>query len=296
MNIFKEMALSVYSFKSYKEFLKNKKGKVFGFGLMLVLIYFAVTTIIPFAVREVRNGGLAKQIEENVPDFELEDGVLWVGDVIEYDAGNSYICIDTDPESYFYDAAEMEYYLSDYTTAILMDSEKMIAKSNGEVMGVYFSDMDFEFSKEDLLGWVPFAYAVLIVAYILIYIWEAALFFFGVLFVALLGMIVASCMKYQLTFGQLYLLGVYSRTLPLIIKAALSFIPVGIPFFVIINFGLSLLIIGCAIQKMKEQNLTQPLQFTSDNSEADNSNGVNISDSNSNSSSINNTDDFTWMQ
>lgn len=290
MNIFKEMALSVYSYKSYKEFLQNKKSKVFGFGLMLVLIYFAVTTLIPFAVKDIRNGGLKKQIEENVPDFELKDGVLWVDDVIEYDGGTTYLYIDTDPEYYFYDADEMAAYLYDYQTAVLMDSEKVIVKSNNEVVGAYFSDLDFEFSKEALKGWVPYAYAILIAAYILAYLWMAAVFFFGVLFVALLGMIVASCMKYQLTFGQLYLLGVYSRTLPLIIKAVLSFVPVGIPFFFVINFGLSLLIIGCAIQKMKEQNLTQPLQFTSEGGSNETERDDNNSSSNSNSN------DFTWMQ
>lgn len=284
MNIFEEMALSVYSYQSYKEFLKNKKSKVFGFGLMLVLIYFAVTTAIPFVVKDIRNGGLAKQIEEGVPDFELKDGFLQVDDIILYDADSTYIYIDTDPEYYFYDADEMKYYLYDYANAILIDSEKMILKSNGEVIGAYFSDMDFEFNKEKLIGWVPYAYAVAVVVHVFIYIWMAAIFFFGVLFVALLGMIVASCMKYQLTFGQLYLLGVYSRTLPLIIKAALSFVPVSIPFFFIINFGLSLLIIGCAIQKMKEQNLTQPLRFTSESSH----NEVEKNNSNDN--------DFTWMQ
>ena len=284
MNIFEEMALSVYSYQSYKEFLKNKKSKVFGVGLMLVLIYFAVTTVIPFVVKDIRNGGLAKQIEESVPDFELKDGFLQVDDVIEIDGGSTYVYIDTDPEYYFYDADEMKYYLYDYATAILMDSEKMIIKSNGEVVGAYFSDIDFEFSKEKLIGWVPYAYAIIVVMHVLIYIWMAAVFFFGVLFVALLGMIVASCMKYQLTFGQLYLLGVYSRTLPLIIKAVLSFVPVSIPFFFIINFGLSLLIIGRVIQKMKEQNLTQPLQFTSGSSY----NEVEKNNSNDN--------DFTWMQ
>lgn len=40
MNIFKEMVLSIYSYGSYKEFLKNRRSKVFGFGLMLVLLYF----------------------------------------------------------------------------------------------------------------------------------------------------------------------------------------------------------------------------------------------------------------
>lgn len=266
MNVFKEMAISVYSFKSYKEFLQNRKSKVFGFAVLLMLIYFIITILAPFMVSQLGSENIKEVFEEGIPDFELSDGYLWVDDVIELEQGGTYIYIDTDPQYFFYSAEEMEPYLYEYSTVILMDSEKMIGKSNGQVEELYFSDMDFEFDKEDVMGWIPFIYIGIAAVMVLMFIWMTALFFFGVLFVALLGMIVSSCMKYQLTFGQLYLLGVYSRTLPLIIKAAVSFLPFNVPFFFVINFGLSLLIIGCAIQKMKEQQLQKPLEFSSDNS------------------------------
>ena len=48
MNIFKEMGLAVYNFKSYKEFLNNRKSKVFLFGVVLMLLYFLLTMIVPF--------------------------------------------------------------------------------------------------------------------------------------------------------------------------------------------------------------------------------------------------------
>ncbi len=48
MNIFREMSLSVYSFKSYKEFLNNRKSKVFLFAIVVMLIYFVLTIIVPF--------------------------------------------------------------------------------------------------------------------------------------------------------------------------------------------------------------------------------------------------------
>lgn len=262
MNIFKEMALSIYSYKSYKRFLGNKSGKVFGFGLVLVLCYFFITMVIPLVGEVIKSGSIGKNLQEIMPDFELKDGVLWVDDVIEYDYGDQYIYIDTDPEYVFYNADEMQYYLYGYSEAILMDSEKMIIKTKGQVQELYFSDIAFQGNKETLLKLVPFLYLFIIGIYIFLYVCMTALFFFGVLFVALMGMIVASCMQYRLTFGQLYLLGIYSRTLPLLIKAAVSFLPFNIPFFFIINFGLSLLIIGCAIQKMKEQELRQPLEFT----------------------------------
>lgn len=263
MNIFQEMVLSVYSYGSYSEFLKNKKGKVFGFGVLLVLIYFAVTMLIPSVLRMGSPAKLAEGLRENVPNFELEDGTLWVDDVIELDNGNMYVYIDTDPNYVFYDADEMEQHLYGYSQAVLIDSEKIIIKNNGELQGLYFSDMGLEFNREDLIRLLPWVYVMYVVFMIVAYIWMTALFFFGVLFVALIGMIVASCMNYQLTFGQLYLLGIYSRTLPLIIKAIVSFLPVPVPFFWILNFGISVFILAMAIRKMKEHKLEKPLEFTS---------------------------------
>lgn len=263
MNIFKELALSIYSYGSYENFLKNRKGKVFGFGLVLMLIYFTITMLLPTVTKLGTPSSLARSIRENVPDFELEDGVLWVDDVIELDEAGTYVCIDTDPDYVFYDADEMMDFLYGYNSVIIMDSEKMILKSNGQIQSLYFEDTDWKFDREDLIEFIPTVYVIYIIGMILAYIWMTALFFFGVLFVALVGMIVKSCMNYELTFGQLYLMGIYSRTLPLLIKAAVSFLPIGIPFFWVINFGLSMFILIMAIQKMKEKKLDKPMEFTS---------------------------------
>ena len=257
MNVFKEMALSIYSYGSYSEFLKNKKGKVFGFGMLLILFYFLISMFIPAMINIGTPSGLTRQAREIIPDFELKNGTLWVDDVIELEEAGTYVCIDTDPSSYFYSAREMEPLLRGYSSVIMMDSEKMILKSNGEIQELYFYELDLDFDKEDLLAYVPTLYTIIIVVEIFAYFWMVALFFFGVLFVALLAMIVNSVMHYKLTFGQLYLLGVYSRTLPLIIKALFSRLAFTIPMFWIINFGLSVLIIGLAIKKMKEQEEDQ---------------------------------------
>lgn len=258
MNVFKEMALSIYSYESYSKFLKNRKGKVFGFGVLLMLIYFLITMIVPSIGNDGSFFNLMQEARENLPEFELKNGTLWVEDVIELDNGDTYICIDTDPDFVFYDAddTEMIQSLRGYRTALLMDSEKLIMKNNGEIQGAYFSQLDFDFDKEDLIEYVPWLYVIYAFVMVFAYLWMTALFFFGVLFVALIGMIIASCMKKQLTFGQLYLMGVYSRTLPLIIKAAVSFLPFNIPFFWVINFGLSLFILAMAMRKLEEQKPT----------------------------------------
>ncbi len=252
MNLFREMALSVYSFKSYREFIKNRRIKVFGFGAVFMLIYFCLSTLLPFAESQIRNGGFGSNLQSSVPDFQLKDGRLWVDGVIEYESPSGYIYIDTDLEYYFYSAEEMEDYLYGYSSAILMDSEKMILKGNGSVQELYFSQINAELGKQDLMKLVPYLYVIIGFFMIFVYVWETALYFFGALFVALLGMVVASCMKFKLAFGRMYVLGIYSRTLPLVIKVLLSLLPFQIPLFFIANFGLSLLVIGCAVYQMQE--------------------------------------------
>ena len=261
MNVFKEMALSIYSFDSYSDFLENRKGKVFGFGLLLMLIYFLITMLIPSVLTFGTPSQMARNIQRNMPDFELKDGTLWVDEVVDLDAGTTYIYIDTDPDYVFYDADEIEDYLDDYYQAILVDSEKIIVKNGGEMQGIYFSDLDMDLDKDDLVELVPYFYVLVIIFMIFAYIWMTALFFFGVLFVALLGMIVASALNYQITIGQLYLLGIYSRTLPLLIKALVSYLPVGIPFFWVINFGLSVFILAMVIRKMKDNEPQNPTGY-----------------------------------
>ena len=261
MNILKEMILSIYSIESYKQFLQNKKSKVFAFGVTFMAFYFLITLLIPSLVSILSPTGGIHRLVDSIPDFELSDGVLWVDGVYEYDERDIYVLVDTDPDYVFYDFDEMEPYFRDYTSVILMDSEKMFVKSDGQVQGMYFSDLGkgFEISKKDLSGFAPWVYVFYVMFMIFAYIWMTALYFFGVLFVALIGLVTASVMRCRLTFGQLYLLGVYTRTLPLIIKAVLSFLPIHIPYFVV-NFAISASILITVIIHINKQS-QQPMGY-----------------------------------
>lgn len=263
MNVFQEMALSVYSYRSYSQFLKNKKGKVFGFGVLLMAIYFAITMVLPSLIGPGSFLGWVNSLQEKIPDFQLKDGVLWVEDVVKIDTGTSYIYIDTSPEHTAGNSAEYTFAFFDYDNVLIVFSHNFIVKSDGRWQNSKFPELEEEFSKEDVMDFIPWLYVIYAVFLVIAYVWMAAWFFFGVLFVALIGMIIASSMNVRLTFGQLYLLGIYSRTLPLSIKALVSFLPFGIPGFWAVNFGLSVLVLVLAITKMKEQIPQTPVGYPS---------------------------------
>lgn len=252
MGLLRELAVSVGKTDGYVGFLENRKRKVFAFGLFVMLLYFLITIIVPVVRFQMATGGFGQIIDRYVPDFRLEEGTLWVEDVIDLENDEMLIYVDTSPGYYFDSAEEMEELLRWYDRVILADSEKCIIKNQGQVADLYFDEEDFSLSKEQILGYVPMANLVVGCVLILVYIWITAWFFFGVLVVALLGMVAASCMGMDLSFGKVYLLAVYSRTLPLLIKALLSFLPFGVPFFWVVNFGISLFYLSAAFRGIKK--------------------------------------------
>lgn len=265
MNVFLEMVHSVYDFKSYGLFLKDKNRKTFLFGFLLVFIYFLITIIVPFVRFEASTGGIMNVIDQIVPDFTIENSTVSVARQVEYDNGDMYIFVDTKEGPI--DDTVINDYLRSYNRVLIMDSERAVIKNSRQIQEIFYKDLDPELfmTKVKLFESLTSTVAIVVaISMIVIFVGMELLFFFGVLFVGLLGMIVASCMQAPLTFGQLYKLGVYTRTTPLLIKALLSFLPFGIPFYTMISIGISLYYLSGAIRYMKASALANgPLSFSS---------------------------------
>lgn len=253
MNIFKELAFSMYRFESYQSFLKNKKLKTFCYGLLILAIYFTLSIAIPFARFQMTTGGIGNIVDNYLPDFALERGEMWIEEPFLFEEGDMYVEIDTTEGKYFDDASKMKSFLNQYRQVILIDSEKVIIKDGADIQSLYFSDVSGEsFTKADIMEFMPMVDVIIGAVLVFLFFWFLALFFFGVLWLALLGLAIASFVKVRLTFGQVYKLAIYSRTLPLLIKGLLKLIGIGIPFFWVLNFGISAVYLCFAFQKIKD--------------------------------------------
>ena len=120
MNVFKEMGCSVGKVSAYPRFLGNRKGKVFGYGVLLIFFYFFLAYLISGVIFLARIGGLGKSLEENVPYFRLVDGSLSVERPCYFESGGSLVDIDT---SGFFDLEEAYDYARDYQSVIIMGVE-----------------------------------------------------------------------------------------------------------------------------------------------------------------------------
>ncbi len=255
MNVFKEMGCAVGKVSAYPKFLKNKKGKVFGYSVLLLFFYFILAYIIPCLVFQARTGGFGKILDEYIPEFELYNGSFYIEDPVYFNSpGQSYVDIDT---TEYFDVDDAYDFAYGYASVIIMDEEKIFLKSNGQVQSYYYSQLDLEFDRSDLESWIPLIYVSILFGLLFIYIFAVALFFFGVLFVGLIGLVFSSIQKADLTFGQVYLLGIYSRTLSLGIKGLVKLLEsataITIPYFWVINFGISLIYLYMAIKHAKKE-------------------------------------------
>ncbi len=260
MNVFKEMAYSVAKPSAYPHFLKNKGGRIFGYGMLLMFFYFLLSVVIPVSVLHVQTGGFVHVIRDEIPDFELSHFGFWAEHPYSFE--NSSTCIRLDSDQIF---REEEIYrlARHYNKLIVIDQEKLIVKNNGQVQTLYFYMLDYDayISKQDILFIIPMIYLVLFLFGLFYFVWITALFFLGVLLVSLPGLIINAVLKTDLTFGQIFKLALYGRTLPLLFKGVvlrmldMVVFNVTIPFFWVINFGVTLLYMFLAMKRVQEQRV-----------------------------------------
>lgn len=255
MNVFKEMGCAGVKPDAYPQFLRNKKGKIFGYGMLLMAFYFVITALIPLIQIQAEIGGIGHAVKEELPDFEVSEYGFWIERPYQFDGGTTYVALNSDD---YFDEEEAYLFSQGYQSVLLVDSEKMLIKSNGQVQTLYFYMLESGtyFSRQSIMAFIPLIYLLVILFLIFYFIWITAVFFFGVLIVALLGMILNSITKAGLTFGQIYILGIYGRTWPLFFKGVVvRLFGVHIPFFWVVNFGVTLIYLYLAMRKIGAQRV-----------------------------------------
>ena len=252
MNVFKEMIASMFQPAAYPEFLKNKKGKIFGYGILLVTFYYLLASpLFSMLSFQFVDGGFGRIIQEELPDFTLSSEGFWVEEPVYQAAGGTLLYLDTDED---WSESEVKETIRSYDTAIFMDSQKLYIKSQGQTMHIFCYEMGEDvFDKDSIMKFMPLMYLIMFLILLIYYIWIAAMFFFGVLVVSLIGMMISSATGARLSFGQIYILALYGRTLPLLIKGILRMASVHIPMFWVLNFGATLLYMFFAMKRIARQ-------------------------------------------
>ena len=254
--MFRDMYYAVKSPAAYKEFLTRKKWKVFFYGVLLITIYFLLVNVFPFARFQIMHGGFQTLAERYIPEFELRNGKLHMDDTFHVDQSGMYIDVDTSSVWVESQQQEVMKILKSryYSTVLIVDSKTMAMKNDGKIQMIDFRDFGgMNLTKSDIYGYIPILNIILAVFMVVWYLFDIALFFFGVLVLSLLGLIARAVIKADLTFGQIFVMGVYARTLSLAIKAVLNMFQVGVPFFWMMSMIISVVYLSLAFKQIREE-------------------------------------------
>lgn len=253
MKTLSDFAAALYNYKEFPRFLQYRKSRIFGFGVLLMTVYFLATVIFPIVRFQVSTGGIYKLLNENLPDFELHNGILQADEVYEYEDGNTIFIMDTTGRE-----LDFNIYFRNYTDVIILTAEQVAYKSSGDSGVMDYSDLGLDINRQGLIEMINnFAVLFGIIIGVIAYFWMWGTFFLGILFLTLIAMIISSSMKLRLRFGQIYALAVYSRTLPILLKAVVKLLPIAVPFFWVLNFGISLAILAYVFSIIKTDVLRQ---------------------------------------
>lgn len=250
MNVFSEIFFSMAGVKRYPEFLKNKEGKVVLYVTIVVLIYSAIANVktIPNTMNVV------SEFQEAVmgfPDFHLKSGKLRMEESFSYDKDNILIVMESEYGSYIKETSisDWDQTLNGYDSVFVMDEGTILIKNNGEI-NIYDYPDNFQISRGWVYDKIDYIYVIVAIFIVFSYIASLMRYFLTAVFVALVGMIICSFSNQKLTFGQLYLLSLYAKTLPLLIKGLLKLINYSFFGFSIVAFAAACLYLGFAIHRM----------------------------------------------
>jgi len=257
-NVFEELGLSVWNFKSYGMFLKNRGGRVFGFSALLIGLYLLLNTMLMSVQTLGFINSFKSEVLTRLPEFVLEDGKLTMDETFEMDEPGFYVYINTDD---YLTEDEIRDIFYDYSTAIIMDSEGVAVQSDGEHQMFSYEEIQEalggnRYTQEDLgvmvQQFMPYVYILMGIMFLFVGIGSIAAFYFRILLVSLIVLIMVKIMHMGLDYGAVFKLSVYTRAIPVLLRLLVGILPFSIPFFWVVDFGISAVYAYMALKAIRD--------------------------------------------
>jgi len=249
INIFKRFFYSLTSFDKYRLFLRQNTGKAVVY-LLLLSILVSLAIFIPAGIQYnnfMRN--FITNFDSIVPDFTFSNGKLQVyGEMpIVFDDEDYPIVIDTSADA-------EERILKEYDIIMLITSDKIIQKHyvNKSVTNLS-AFQGITLTRDDIADILPIMQPFGKIMFVLLGIGFVCGKFFSVLIISLIGLIINSAAKTNLSYRNIFKISVYSITMPLLICTIMDLLPVLIPFKWFIFYAIATVYVYGAINSIKRE-------------------------------------------
>lgn len=251
MNIFKQLFVSLYSPKDIAGFRNQGIGKTIAFVFLLTLI-----SIIPPAYHfgaTVQSGIQAFQetLKGKLPPFEISNGKL------TSEANEPVIINKEDFQIVLDDTGEMT--SSDISAqtenGIGILKTELVFVTAGQVQSNPYSILEgFSITSAQLDKFLDTADSALLIVLpiiiVIMYLFTAALNFIKISFIAVFGLIFKNGLKIDISYRHLWRLTAYSITLPTIFFTIMDSFEAFVPFGILINWFVTLVMLYLSIKEV----------------------------------------------
>jgi len=238
MGIFKDFVIALFKYSEYSEFLYHRKRRILGYGILFAGLCIFLSYGMGYLFFSPLKGNLGKTLLENSPEFRLKEGTFWVEEVISFidEEESLFILVDTSGTS----NVDLESVFEKYVYAVYIDSEKVVINQNqtyDEPISFEWKNVKIDFDRKTVTKWLNIFITLM---FVLLYFIQLISFYAGALIFSLINKVISLCMGSNLTFGELYVLTLFSRTLPLLLKSIFSLFSVTVPFYWLISAAISI--------------------------------------------------------
>lgn len=262
---------SLYNFRWLFEQRLNT-GKAFGYFFLFLLIIpiifgASVGRVIPQFVSQAR-----QFVDTELPEFRatISNSKLVIEDLpqpyvkeVTEDDDPFTLVIDTVSTTTIEAATEAQKKKSDQNfMLILADGFVMYDAESLKTETQQWGDFpEFSVTKSEITGWVnklsvPFMIFVVTILLLLLYAVFAVGKLIQLLIISLIVLLIAKIVSREITFGQVYTIGLYAITLPTLVVQILRLLGVSTPFIYTLILGI--LMIGTVLQKPSQPAVMPP--------------------------------------
>lgn len=227
LNFFQQIKNAVLKPMEYYRLSKVSGARLTGFVFLFVFI-ISLFTMVPMFFELVGPNGLSKILHEDLPEFHMTDGKLYVAERFEQEEGLTYILVDTNVEEFTLDDVNTL-----YNEVILVSKNNMITYQNARTQIFKFSDLgNLSFDNSIINMIEPFIYIFFFIAMIIIYLFMVGAYFFTALLYSLVSLIASGISHINLPYARIFKVAIYGKVTASILSAILNVVPVNIPGFV----------------------------------------------------------------
>lgn len=217
MFLLKGFLASTFKPEEYREV--RKRGMQYGFlYLFIVTLVFVIVTITPIIgpMQKTFN----KVIKEVIPQITINKGEVSLKngeDFYETELDGTVFMVDLNAENDNTDKFKK------YISGILISKNKIYIRTPSDSID-FNIDNRFSINDNDVKKLIPIIKMTMVISIFLIVIVNFISYLWIVLIIALIGNIVKSILKVNLTFKDVYKMSLYALTTPLLVELIMNFV------------------------------------------------------------------------